>query len=354
MNKFTKKTGKVIGAAPGTLIHIGENINKRARITLFEYDENYFEDRELQSIEECFKTDRESTIKWVNIDAIDKVEIIERIGKEFNLHPLMLEDILSTGQRPKLDDYDDYILIVLKMLYYNEETSDVEAEQVSFVLKDNYIFSFQEFEGDVFENVRERLRNGKRNIRKTGPDYLVYALIDAIVDSYFIILEKIGDKTEDIEQKLMEDPGKEVLHSIYKLKREMIYLRNSIWPLREVVNSLVRCDTPLFNKSTVVYLRDVYDHIIQVIDTVETYRDVLSGMLDTYLSSISNKTNDVMKVLTIFSTIFIPLTFVAGIYGMNFKYIPELEFQWGYGFFWMICSIIIFMMFRYFKRKKWF
>lgn len=354
MNKYTKKTNKGIGVAPGTLIHVGENINERARITMFEYDEDYFLDSELENIELCFNSDRKSTIKWVNIDAVDKIDIIEKVGKEFNFHALMLEDIVSTGQRPKLDDYDDYILIVLKMLYYNEETSDVKVEQVSFVLKDNYVFSFQEFEGDVFDNVRERLRSGKRNIRKTGADYLIYALIDAIVDSYFVILEKIGDKTEDIEQQLMEDPGKEVLHSIYRLKREMIFLRNSIWPLREVVNSLVRCDTPLFAESTVVYLRDVYDHIIQVIDTVETYRDVLSGMLDTYLSSISNKTNDTMKVLTIFSTIFIPLTFVAGVYGMNFNYMPELNLRWGYGLFWIICIGILVMMIRYFKKKKWF
>jgi len=351
--KIVKRTGKVIGAAPGTLVHVGEKLNENVQITMFEYNEENFTEKKIWEIEECFASKDNNTIKWVNIDAIDKVEIIEKIGKVFNFHPLMLEDILNTAQRPKIDDYDDYVYIVLKMLYYNEEKQEITSEQISFVLVSNYVFSFQEFEGDVFDNLRERLRSGKRNIRRTGPDYLIYTLIDAIVDSYFGIIEKIADKADKLEAELMEMPDKDVLKEIHSLKREMIFLRNSIWPLREVVNSLARCDTPLFKESTVIYLRDVYDHIIQIIDTIEIYREVLSGMQETYLSSVSNRTNEVMKILTIFSTIFIPLTFLAGVYGMNFKYLPELQWHFSYGVFWIVSIVVTIFMLKYFRNKKW-
>lgn len=353
MAKIVKRTGKGIGAAPGTLVHIGKKANEKVHMTMLEYNEERFQENVLYEIEECFGVKENPTVKWINIDAIDKVDIIEKIGTEFKLHPLMLEDILNTAQRPKIDDYDDYLFIVLKMLSFNEKKHEITSEQVSFVLVSNYVFSFQECEGDVFDNVRERLRSGKRNIRKTAPDYLVYALIDAIVDSYFTVIEKIADRTDKLEEELLDSPDKDVLKDIHSLKREMIFLRNSIWPLREVVNSLIRCDSPLINENIVIYLRDVYDHIVQIIDTIEIYREVLSGMQETYLSSISNKTNEVMKVLTIFSTIFIPLTFLAGIYGMNFKYIPELEWNYGYGVFWFLSIIIAVLMLRFFKNKKW-
>lgn len=353
MSKFVKKTSRVIGQAPGTLTHIGNNINEDVKITLIEYNENLYDERKLESIEECYESRRNKNVKWVNVDAIDKVDIIAKVGEEFNFHPLMLEDILNSGQRPKYDDYEDYVFIVMKMLYYNEQKREITAEQISFVIAENFVFSFQEFEGDVFDNVRERLRGGRRNIRNTGPDYLAYALIDAIVDSYFIILEKIGDESDRIEEELVDTPSKQTMQSIHKLRREIIYLRNSIWPLREVVSALLRDDETVFKDNTLIYLRDVYDHIIQIIDTVETYRDMTSGMLDTYLSSISNKTNDVMKVLTIFSTTFIPLTFIAGVYGMNFDYFPELHWKGSYIGFWVVCAIIFAIMMRYFRKKDW-
>lgn len=353
MAKFIKKSTKRVGESPGSLIHVGDYKNENIEISLIEYNKEFHESKKLKRIEECFKFRQKDTIKWINIEGLQDVNIIEKIGKEFNLHPLILEDILNTGQRPKIDDYDDYILVVLKMIYYNEELKEIISEQVSLVLVENYIFSFQEFKGDVFDGIRERLKTAKGNIRKLGPDYLVYALIDAIVDSYFIILEQVGDYSEEIEHQLMEEPKKDVLQNIYKLKREMIFLGNSIWPLREVVGNLTRTESTLIKQNTGLYLRDVYDHIIQVIDIIESYRDIMSGMLDTYLSSISNKTNDVMKILTIFSTIFIPLTFLAGIYGMNFKYIPELDFPWAYPFFWIVTLITVAFMIRYFRRKKW-
>lgn len=353
MARLVKKTTKRAGESPGTLIHVGNYKTEKIQLNMLEYSKDFYWKKELNNIEQCFRPEREDSIKWVNIEGIHDVSIIEKIGKQFNLHPLMLEDILNTGQRPKIDDYDDYILVVLKMIYTNEELKEIVSEQISIVLAGNYVFTFQEFKGDVFDQIRQRIETGKGNIRKLGADYLVYALIDAIVDSYFFILEQVGDYSEEIEHRLMEEPKKEVLQNIYKLKREMIYLNNSIWPLREVVGNLTRAESVLIKQNTALYLRDVYDHIIQIIDIIESYRDITSGMLDTYLSSIGNKTNDVMKVLTIFSTMFIPLTFLAGIYGMNFKYFPELEWKWAYPVFWTLTLIIITFMIGYFRRKRW-
>lgn len=353
MARYVKKAVKRVGESPGTLVYNGEHKTEKVDLTLIEYSKEFYQKINLRKIEDCFDRKNKESIKWVNIEGLHDVSIIEKIGKEFKLHPLMLEDILNVSGRPKTDDYEDYILVTLKMLYYNNDKKEIVTEQVSFVLINNYIFSFQEFEGDVFNQVRERIEAAKGNIRKQGADYLLYALIDAIVDSYFFILEQIGDISEDIEHKLMEEPGKEVLQSIYSLKREMIYLSSSIWPLREVVGNLTRTDSTLIKENTSLYLRDVYDHIVQVIDIIESYRDIMTGMLDTYLSSISNKTNDVMKILTIFSAIFIPLTFLAGIYGMNFEYFPELRLPWAYPVFWGVTIAIIVIMLSYFRRKKW-
>jgi magnesium transporter len=353
MAKFINKSSRRVGESPGTLIYNGEHKTEKIELTMIKYNKDFYERKDLKKIEECFSEENNDFIKWINVEGIHDVSIIQKIGNKFNLHPLMLEDIVSIGQRPKMDDYEDYILVVLKMIYYNQSSKKIVTEQVSFVLIGNYIFSFQEFEGDVFDEVRKRVETAKGNIRKQGADYLLYALIDAIVDSYFLILEQVGDESEDIEHELMEEPRKEVLQSIYDLKREMIYLSNSIWPLREVVGNLTRTDSKLIKENTRLYLRDVYDHIMQIVDIIESYRDILSGMLDTYLSSIGNKTNEVMKILTIFSSIFIPLTFLAGIYGMNFRYFPELDLPWAYPAFWVITIIIIVLMLGYFRRKKW-
>ncbi|SKA73350.1 magnesium transporter [Clostridium sp. USBA 49] len=353
MSKFIKKSFKKIGESPGTLVYNGEYKTDEIKLTMIKYNKDFYEKIDLNDIKECFDDNNKEYIKWVNIEGLHDVSIIQEIGTKFSLHPLMLEDIVNVSQRPKIDDYENYILVIIKMVYYNEHIREIVTEQVSFVLIDNYIFSFQEFEGDVFDEVRERIKTAKGNIRKQGVDYLLYSLIDSIVDSYFFILEEIGDYSEKIEIQLMENPKKEVLHNIYDLKREMIYLSNSIWPLREVVGNLTRTDSILIKENTKVYLRDVHDHIIQIVDIIESYRDIFSGMLDTYLSSISNKTNEVMKILTIFSSIFIPLTFLAGIYGMNFKYFPELNFVWAYPAFWLVTIIIIITMIKYFKNKKW-
>lgn len=239
------------------------------------------------------------------------------------------------------------------MLFYNENNNEVDVEQISLILGENFVISFQERPGDVFDPIRDRIRNAKGRIRKMGVDYLVYALIDAVVDNYFSIMEKFTEKIESLEEELINDPTPNTSRTIHNLKREMIFLRKSVWPLREVVNVLERGDLRFIKKSTRVFLRDLYDHTIQVIDTIETLRDMVSGMLDIYLSSISNRMNEVMKVLTIIATIFIPLTFIAGIYGMNFRYMPELQWQWGYFTVWIIMGAVAISMLFYFKRKRW-
>jgi magnesium transporter len=282
------------------------------------------------------------------------VDVIEKIGEQFGLHPLVLEDILHTGQRPKMDEFDDYISIITRMLSYNEETNQVESEQFSLILGPNYVISFQERVGDIFNAVRERLRQKKGRLRTRGPDYLAYALIDAIVDHYFFVIEKIGEEIEFLEEELIVDPGPETLQTIHNLKRELIFLRKSVWPLREMISGLERGESPLIQDRTTIFLRDVYDHTIQIIDTIETYRDMVSGMLDVYLSSVSNRMNEVMKVLTVIATLFIPLTFIAGIYGMNFKFMPELEWHWGYPLVWAIMIVIGVLMLFYFKKNRWF
>ena len=318
-----------------------------------DYDETQFQEREIKEIDECFPFKETPTVTWINVDGVHDVGLIQKLGNNFDLHPLIIEDIVHTQQRPKMEESENYIYIVLKMLYFDNAQNETQVEQVSLVFGKNFVISFQEKEGDIFETIRERIRNGKGRIRKMGTDYLAYALIDAVVDHYFIILENDGEKIEELEDKVVADPKPETLQKIHRLKREMIFLRRSVWPLRELVNSLERGESPLIHKATRIYLRDVYDHTIQVIDTLETYRDMLSGMHDTYLSSISNRMNEVMKVLTIIATIFIPLTFIAGVYGMNFEFMPELKWRWAYFGVWGVIFVVAIGMVIYFKRRKW-
>ena len=353
MPKLIKKRSKKAGLPPGTLIHIGEKKTEELKITVIDYEETHFEEREVKRVEECFVFKDKPTVTWMNVDGLHQVEILEKLGECYGLHPLVLEDILNTDQRPKMEDYGEYIYIVLKALDYNDKSNEIGTEQISLILGSNFVFSFQEREGDTFDPIRERIRNGKGRIRSMGADYLAYALVDSIVDNYFIILEKLGEKIEFLEDKLVSHPTPETLQTIHHLRREMIFLRKAVWPLREVINSLERGESSLVKESTRLYLRDVYDHTIQTIDTIETYRDMVSGMLDIYLSSVSNRLNSVMKVLTIIATIFMPLTFLAGVYGMNFKYMPELGWRWGYPLIWLIMVGIGVLMLIFFRKKKW-
>jgi len=354
MSLFLKKSSKKAGLPPGTVVFVGEQKVEEIRITLIDYDENQYIEREIKNIEDCFPYKDTPSISWINIDGVHQVDVIEKLGDHFVLHPLLQEDVVNTHQRPKFDEFDDHLFIVLRMFFLNEVENKLEGEQISFIVGANFVISFQERQGDVFEQVRERLRNGKGRIRKKGSDYLAYCLIDAIVDSYYTILETLGEHIESLQEELVSEPKQEDLQIIQDLKRDMLFFRKSVWPLREVIGGLVRSESTLIKKDVLVYIRDVYDHVIQAIDTIETYRDILSAMLDIYLSSVGNRMNEVMKVLTIIATIFIPMTFLAGIYGMNFKYMPELEWRYAYLFFWIVVSVVLIAMITYFKRKKWF
>ncbi|WP_340817814.1 magnesium/cobalt transporter CorA [Methanolobus sp. WCC4] len=338
---------------PGSLVHVGEKRTENVKITIIDYDRTNYHERTVDEVEECFPFKDSPTVSWINIDGIHQVDIVEKLGKHFGLHPLIMEDIVHTGQRPKMEDHDSYIYIVLKMLRSREDDINVKGEQVSIILGKDFVLSFQEVEGDTFNPVRERIRNSKGRIRTMGADYLAYALMDSIVDNYFVIIERYGDIIEELEDRLIEDPNPETLQSIHDMKKEMIYLRKSVWPLREVINNMERTESSLFKETTFTFLRDVYDHTIQIAETIDTYRDILSGILDVYLSSVSNKMNEVMKTLTIIATIFIPLTFLAGMYGMNFSYMPELAWKWGYHAVWTINILIFLSMYIYFRRKNW-
>jgi magnesium transporter len=353
MGRFIKKSSKTAGLPPGSLIHIGEKKTDKVRISVIDYSTGKFDEKELKNVEDCFPSVKKPSVTWINVDGLHDLEVIQKLGNCFDIHPLVLEDIVNTNQRPKMEDFEKYIFFVLKMLYVDDKTNMIHSEQVSIILGRNFVISFQEAIGDVFDVVRERIRKGKGRIRKMSSDYLAHALIDAIVDNYYAILEKIGERVENIEQDVVSDPKPAILQNIYNLKREMIYLRKSVWPLREVINGLIREESKLIIKETHIYLRDLYDHTIQVIDTIETYRDMISGMLDIYMSSVSNKMNEVMKVLTIFAAIFIPLTFIAGIYGMNFQNMPELGWQYGYFSILVIMLAVGITLLVFFKHKKW-
>ena len=353
-NTHTKDRSDKLNLPPGSIVHIGEKKTESVRLTVIDYDEQNFQEWQVQNIEECFQFKQTPTVTWINIDGLHDVDIIEKVGQCFDLHPLILEDIVTTGQRPKIEDYETYIFIVLKMLSYNMELNAIQSEQVSVILGKNYVISFQESAGgDVFDTIRDRIRTSKGKIRKMAADYLAYSLIDAIVDHYFLILERLTEQIEDLEDELVAIASDETGTHIRALKRELIFLRKSVWPLRELVGALTRTESGLVAKSTEPYLRDVYDHTVQVIDTVETFRDMASVMLECYLSSISNRLNAIMKVLTVIATIFMPLTFIVGVYGMNFKFMPEIEWKYGYFLVWIVMIVITGGMLIYFARKKW-
>jgi magnesium transporter len=352
MQKLTQKRSKKSGLPPGTLVHIGEKKTEEPKITVIDYDELHVEEREVKTVEECFIFKERPTITWINMDGLHQVDVLEKLGKCYGLHPLVLEDILNTDQRPKMEDYGEYLYIVLKMLE-PDKSAGFLLEQISLIVGTNFVLSFQERAGDVFNPIRERIRSGAGRIRKMGADYLAYTILDSIVDNYFIVLEKFGERIEFLEEKLVTQPTSETLQIFHHLKREMIFLRKAVWPLREVINSLERGESSLIQQGTRIFLRDVYDHSIQVMDTIETFRDMVSGMLDIYLSSVSNRLNAVMKVLTIIATIFMPLTFLAGVYGMNFKFMPELEWRWGYPSALLLMFAVGSLMLIYFKKKKW-
>lgn len=346
------KHHKKIGQVPGTLTYTGDKTDELF-IESFDYNLDHIEEKEIKNVEDVFQYKSTDSITWINFNGLNRIEEIEKIGKHYKLHPLILEDIVNISQRPKIDEYEDYIFVVLKMLYYNDK-QQVIAEQVSFILGDNYVLTFQEAEGDVFDNVRNRIRLSKGRIRGLGADYLLYALMDSVTDHYYTIIETMGNKIEDIEDNLFTGLSQnEISQQIQSLKREVLKVRRAIYPLREIINRIEKIDNKLILDKTLHYYRDVYDHIIQVSENIDIYREMIWGLMDMYMTTISNKMNEVMKVLTIIATIFIPLTFIAGIYGMNFEYIPELKYKYSYFILWFIMIVLFLGMLWYFKKKKW-
>ena len=347
------KRKKKVGLPPGTLIYTGEKVTEKTKIKLTDYAEDRFNLDEFQEIQMDLTKIEKPFIRWIDIYGLAQVKVIEEIGHQFKLHPLVLEDILSPNQRPKLEDFGNYIFVVLKKLSWNQEQEDFEYEQISLILGENYVISFQERDTNLFNPIYERIQVPKGKVRVMGADYLYYVLIDIVIDDYFVVIEKVGENIENIEDILIKNPEPETLQLIYRLKRSSIELRKSIWPIREVISKLQREQSNLIGDELQIYLRDIYDHIFRISDLLENYRDIIFGMLDMYLSSVSNKMNDIMKVLTIISTVFIPLSFLAGFYGMNFLYMPELKNPSAYPILIMIMVSVALVMVYFFKRKKW-
>ncbi len=354
MGRLIRRMRYAPGTAPGVLTHVGPKKVDRVRVRLMEYDGDRLREEDVPDVAATFGARDNPPVSWVNIDGLHDTGALGQLRDHFDLHLLVMEGVVSVGQRAKTEEYDGYLFLVVPMLSFNEETRTVEAEQLSLILGPNWVLTFQERPGDVFEPVRERLRAAYGRIRQKGADYLAYALLDAVVDRYFLIMERLGDVAEDLDQRIMEDPAPEILHQVSALKRELLLLRKSIWPLREALGTLMRTESTLVGEATQVFVRDVYDHAVQAIDTVETLREMAASMMDHYLSSLGQRTNDVMKVLTIMASIFIPLTFMAGIYGMNFEFMPELSQPWAYPALWLAMILVAGGMIAFFKKRGWF
>ncbi len=353
MAKTSNKLSKKAGLAPGTLLHIGAKKSDHIKITAIDYTATDYNEILCDTPQDCFPLKTSPTTSWINVDGLHNTKIIEEIGNYFELHPLLMEDILNTNHRPKMEEFDKYVFVTLKMLGISKSGHSIISEQVSFILGDTWVISFQEQEGDIFDVIRVRIKENKGIMRQQGPDYLLYRLIDTIVDNYFFVTEHFSETIEQLEEKVLKTPDQMSMHQIQKLKRQLIQLRKTIVPLREAVSELQKDRTNLIKEKTLRYLRDVYEHIIQVNESFETQRDMLSSIMDLYLSGISNKMNQVMQTLTIMASIFIPLTFIAGIYGMNFENMPELHWKYGYFGIWGIMILVIIIMIIFFRRKKW-
>jgi len=341
------------GMPPGTLVHVGDTHEAESRITVIDYSKENIEERIIGSIDEILPCLDSNTVTWLNIEGLKDIIPIESVGRILNIHPLVLEDILNTHQRPKFEEHDNYLYIVLKSLSVENSTLSIGYEQISILMLNNLVVTFKEKKDDIFIPLMQRLKNGKGRIRNMGSDYLTYAVLDTIVDQMFFIIDSIDEIIETTEEHLLVNPTSGSLSAIQQIKRELIYIRKSISPLREVLAAIPRSDSPLIQEKTHIYFRDVYDHVLRITETIESHRDMLTGLLDIYMSSVSNKMNEVMKVLTVFASIFIPLTFIAGIYGMNFEYMPELKWKWAYPTLWIAFILIPIVLIIYFKRKKW-
>jgi len=347
-----KLRSKKIGMAPGSLVHVGEIKIAQPTIGTFEYDGARVSEHTLTAADAGTLKPPAQGKLWLNVHGLQDTELIKKVGHAFNLHPLVLEDILNTDQRPKMDSYDDYLYIVARCFYYDQAQMAISSEQISLVLGHNFVLSFQERATGSFEQIRESLRADRAHIRELGADYLAYALLDVVVDRYFVVLEQMGDDCEALEEELLRKPTSGLLHNIHQLKRSSMELRRAVWPLREVLNSLIRNDDNSFTANTVLYLRDVYDHTVHFIESLESIRDMLAGMLDIYLSSISNRVNLELRALTVVAMLFMPPTLIAGIFGMNFHSMPWLAhpdgFWWAMG---LMMSVAVTMVFIFWRRQ---
>jgi magnesium transporter len=353
MKSHRKKRSNKSGLPPGTPIHIGEHRSETVNIHSVTYNEAAVQEKDLTQEEEFSFLPPEHTRTWISINGVHDIAPLKQIAAGFHLHPLVLEDLMNTEQRPKVEDYEQYLFLVLKNISWHEKTRTIHTEQISLILGRNFVLSFQEGNHDVFHTIQTRLQNGKGPLKTQGSDYLFYALLDAVVDNYFFVLETLGEEIERVEEQVLKQTGQESLQALHELKREMILLRKSVWPLREVVGRLSRGESSLVRQTTQVYFRDVYDHTVQVIETIETYREMLTSILEIYLTSLSNKLNEIMKVMAMIATLFIPLTLIASIYGMNFKHMPELEWPWGYPLVLAIMGICASGMVLFFRKRKW-
>jgi len=347
---FGKRFSKP-GTAPGTLTATTEHRVEKVSITVMDYDAESLQERTVDTVAEAIATCRDGGVTWIDVVGLHDVEVVRELGEHFDLHPLALEDVLSVGQRPKADEYENHYFIVLRLFHVLAD--GLSSEQISLFLGDGHVITFQELSEDVFDGVRERLRLARGRIRTMGADYLAYALIDALVDHFFPVIEHLGERIEDLEDEVMSDPARNTVEQIHAIRKELLTLRRAAWPQREVLAAMERFESARIGRETRVFLRDAYDHAVQIMDMVETYRDLASGLLEIYLSSVSNRMNEVMKVLTVMATIFIPITFLAGVYGMNFKHMPELGWPWAYPAFWGVSVASTLGLLWYFKRKDW-
>ena len=359
MTKRLGRLSKKPGLKPGSVVYVGRERTEDVHIDVIDYTDREHVEKRLASAQECFPYRDSSSITWINVDGIHRVDAVEAFGEHFGMHPLTLEDVVNTGHRPKIEESADHIVVVLKMIYRDAANGDLRAEQVSVIFGKKWVITFQETGQDVFDPVRRRIKKTVPRVRFMSTDYLAYALLDAVVDHYFVILEQLGEEIDVLDDAVSESPKPEHLSSIRHLKMQLLSMRKAVWPLREVIGALERTESKLVKASTLRYLRDLYEHTIQVIDTVETYRDMVSGLLDLYHTGVANHTNDIMKVLTVFATIFIPLGFLAGVYGMNFDTgaspfnLPELGFRFGYPMFWTVVVVVAGSLLWYFRRKNW-
>ncbi|MBF0413355.1 MAG: magnesium/cobalt transporter CorA [Desulfamplus sp.] len=348
------RIGIKTGMAPGTMVFIGERKQEKTSIDVIDYSDTTLNELRDVSVNQCCDLSKSSgSVTWINVNGIHDIAFIGALGKCFDLHPITLEDIVNTAQRLKIEEFSNYIFIVLKMMKFKEAGNNVEIEHISLILGKDYVISFQEKEGELFNALRDRIRAAKGRIRSMKSDYLAYALMDAVVDNYFLSIERIGDRIEDIDDQILTEPKQEDIKEIHRLKRDILTLRKAVWPLREEIGVIEKSESDMICSETKVFWRDLYGNTIQIIDMLDTFRDIIGGMHDTYLSSISNRMNEIMKVLTIIGTIFIPLTFIVGVYGMNFEYMPELKWHLGYYMIWGVMLAVGIGLLVYFKLKKW-